>query len=68
MAPFTGGEAFQFGPLEGLPSHGTLSNDPHDDPGEDMADVPLKREVMGRAAVGVADVSRLDFGPRGAII
>ena len=50
--------------LEWLAPHATTSRSEHDRTGEDNADAPMKRQLMGREAVMAITEGRLDFGPR----
>ncbi|MFH1330087.1 MAG: secondary thiamine-phosphate synthase enzyme YjbQ [Actinomycetota bacterium] len=49
--------------LEGLAPHEPVAVYHHNRTGEDNADAPLKRQVMGREVVVAVTAGRLDFGP-----
>ena len=49
--------------LEKLAPHAPIAQYRHNDTGEDNADAPIKRQIMGRETVVAVTDGRLDFGP-----
>jgi secondary thiamine-phosphate synthase enzyme len=49
--------------LEKLAPHEPISQNRHNDTGEDNADAHMKRQIMGREVVVAVTNGRLDFGP-----